>query len=165
MNEDDFNICYDAALHFLEYRQRSAAEITNFLLYKRKCKVETARLVLEKLKQIGLVNDKIFAESWMIDRVTHKQKSSAIIRHELLIKGVDSEIINQVTANIDDAENAMKAGKKKARLLRNLEYPEFSRRLASYLGRRGFGTDVVKDAIPRLWNDVKQQDSKNINNF
>lgn len=157
MQDEDFNRCYETALHFLDYRQRSEAELRSHLLYKRKYSAETVRSVLDKLKQIGLVDDRAFAENWMIDRVTYKQKSGAIIRQELLQKGVDPEIANLAVAGVDDEANALKAGIKKARLLGNYNYLEFCKRLAPYLARRGYGGEVVHKVLPRLWDTVKQE--------
>lgn len=160
MKDEDFSSCYEAALRFLDYRQRSEAELRNHLLYKRKYSAATVKLVLVKLKQIKLVDDRAFALNWVADRVTHKQKSSVMIRHELLQKGIDFEIVDLATASVNDEANALKAGIKKARLLGNIDYLEFSRRLAPYLGRRGYSGDVVHKVIPLLWDIVNQENSE-----
>ena len=160
MKEADFNRCYETALHFLDYRQRSEAELRNHLIYKRKYSAEAVKLVLDKLKQIGLVDDRAFAVNWMIDRVTYKQKSSAIIRQELLQKGIEPEIANLAIAGVNDEANAFIAGTKKARLLGNISYLEFSRRLASYLGRRGYSGEVVHKVISRLWDMVNKENQE-----
>ena len=156
MKDEDFSCCYEAALHFLDYRPRSEAELRDHLLYKRKCGAAVVNSVLVKLKKIGLVDDRVFARNWVDDRVTFKQKSSAVIRRELLQKGIDIETVNLVIADINDEANALKAGLKKARLLANLSYLEFSRRLAPYLGRRGYGGEVIHKAIPLLWDTVNR---------
>ena len=157
MKDEDFSCCYEAALRFLDYRPRSEAELRDHLLYKRKCSTAAVKLVLVKLKQIRLVDDRVFALNWVIDRVTFKQKSSNVIRHELLQKGIDVEIVNLVIADINDEANALKAGLKTARLLGNLNFLEFSRRLAPYLGRRGYGGEVIHKAIPLLWDTVNRE--------
>jgi len=157
MKDEDFSSCYEAALRFLDYRQRSEAELSNHLLYKRKYSAAAVKLVLVKLKQIKLVDDRVFALNWVIDRVTHKQKSSAMIRHELLQKGIDINIVNLVIADINDEANALKAGIKKARLLGNFNYLEFRSRLAPYLGRRGYSGDVIYKVIPILWDAVRRE--------
>ena len=157
MKDEDFSCCYEAALRFLDYRPRSEAELRDHLLYKRKCSTAAVKLVLVKLKQIRLVDDRVFALNWVIDRVTFKQKSSNVIRHELLQKGIDVEIVNLVIADINDEANALKAGTKKARLLGNFNYLEFSRRLAPYLGRRGYSGEVIHKVIPLLWDTVNRE--------
>jgi regulatory protein len=157
MKDEDFNCCYEAALRFLDYRPRSEAELKNHLLYKRKCSAAAVKLVLVKLKRIGLVDDRVFALNWVIDRVTFKQKSSTVIRHELLQKGIDVETVNLVIADINDEANALKAGLKKARLLGKFSLLEFSRRLAPYLARRGYGGEVIHKVIPLLWDAVNRE--------
>jgi len=157
MKDEDYSCCYEAALHFLDYRPRSEAELRDHLLHKRKCGAAVVKSVLVKLKKIGLVDDRVFARNWVDDRVTFKQKSSAVIRRELLQKGIDIETVNLVIADINDEANALKAGLKKARLLGNFNYLEFSRRLAPYLGRRGYGGEVIYKVIPLLWDTVNQE--------
>jgi len=157
MKDEDFSRCYEAALRFLDYRPRSEAELRDHLLYKRKCGAAIVKLVLVRLKQMGLVDDRVFALNWAIDRVTFKQKSSAMIRHELLQKGIDVETVKLVIADIDDEANALKAGIKKARLLSKLNFLEFSRRLAPYLGRRGYSGEVIRKVIPLLWDTVNRK--------
>jgi regulatory protein len=157
MKDEDFSRCYEAALRFLDYRQRSEAELRNHLLYRRKYGAKAVKSVLDKLRQGGLVDDRAFALNWTLDRVTFKQKSSAMIRHELMQKGIDVETVNLVVADINDEANALKAGLKKARLLGNSNYLEFSRRLAPYLGRRGYSGEVVHKVITLLWDTVNRE--------
>jgi len=160
MKDEDFSRCYEAALRFLDYRQRSEAELRNHLLYRRKYGVKAVKSVLDKLKQSGLVDDRAFALNWTLDRVTFKQKSRVIIRRELLQKGIDPEIANLVVADINDEDNALKAGIKKARLLGNNNFLEFSRRLGPYLGRRGYSGEVVHKVISLLWDTVNRENSE-----
>lgn len=154
VKEGNFEKCYEAALHFLEYRARSEEELRRHLLLKRKFDIESVARSIIKLKEVNLINDKAFAESWTDDRISFKPKSRLMIKRELLQKGVDHQTANQVTDDIDDGESAYNAGIKKAKLIRNLEYPEFYKRLAAYLGRRGYGGDVVHGAVTRLWRYI-----------
>jgi len=160
IKEDDFNKCYEAALCFLEYRPRSEAELKQHLLYKRKFLAASVNCTIVKLRETQLIDDKAFAEAWMRDRIAFKPKSSLMIKRELLLKGVNYEIINEVTDKIDDEINAYKAGIKKARLLHNMEYAEFYKRLASYLGRRGYKGEVVQNVVSRLWDTIHHDSSE-----
>ncbi len=155
--EDNFEKCYEAALHFLEYRARSEDELRRHLLLKRKFDNESVARSIIKLKEINLINDKAFAESWAQDRMSFKPKSRLMIKRELLQKGVDGETAGQVTDDIDDGESAYNAGIKKAKLIKDLEYFEFYKRLAAYLGRRGYSGDVVHGAVARLWRYISDE--------
>jgi regulatory protein len=154
IREHNYEKCYDAALHFLEYRARSEEELRRHLLLKRKFDSESVTRSINKLKEVNLIDDKAFAESWTKDRISCRPKSRLMIKRELLQKGVDRETAAGVTDDIDDGESAFNAGIKKARLVRNLEYPEFYKRVAAYLGRRGYSGDVVYGAVTRLWKYI-----------
>jgi regulatory protein len=160
IREHNYEKCYDAALHFLEYRARSEEELRRHLSIKRKFDSESVTRAINKLKEVSLIDDRAFAESWMKDRLSFRPKSRMMIRRELLQKGVDRETAARVTGDIDDGESAFNAGIKKAKLLQNLEYPEFYKRLAGYLGRRGYSGDVVHGAVSMLWSYVFKDKSE-----
>jgi len=149
--KDDFGTCYEAALHYIEYRPRSEAEVRRHLQYKRSFSEECVSRAVAKLKELQLIDDRAFSEMWARDRVSYRHKSSRMVRHELMQKGVDSATIESVTVDIDDGANALSAGVSKARQLGNLEYPEFYKRLASYLSRKGFGVELVQGVVRRVW--------------
>ena len=66
----------------------------------------------------------------------------------------------KVTRDIEDAGGAYKAGLKKARLLRQVEYHEFVKRLSSYLARRGYGAEAVNSVTIRLWHETTGKKDK-----
>jgi regulatory protein len=151
--KDDFGACYEAALHYIEYRPRSEAEVRRHLQYKRMFSEDCVRRAVDKLRELQLINDRAFSEMWARDRVSYRHKSSRMVRHELMQKGVDAGVIDKVTGGIDDEANALKAGATKARQLGKLEYQEFYKRLASYLSRKGFGAELVQRVVRRLWEE------------
>jgi regulatory protein len=76
---------------------------------------------------------------------------------ELRRKGVAEDIIERVVEDIDDEDNAYRAGVKKARSLSRSDYRQFRRRLGDHLRRRGFGYGVINGTVNRLW---QEQDEK-----
>lgn len=154
-SEDGYSECYEAALHYIEYRPRSEAEVRRHLMYKRRFDEECVSRAVARLKKLKLIDDRAFSEMWARERVSHRHKSSLMVRRELMQKGVDGEIIERVTDNIDDDANALRAGMSKARQLMNLEYPEFYKRLAAYLSRKGYGAELVRGVVMRLWESGK----------
>ncbi|MFA5079387.1 MAG: regulatory protein RecX [Dehalococcoidia bacterium] len=143
--------CYEAALKYIEYRPRSEAEVHRHLMFKRRFSDESINRAIARLKKLKLIDDATFSEMWARERVSHRHKSSLMIKRELMQKGVDGSIIQRVTGGIDDEANALRAGVSKARRLKDLEYTEFYKRLAAYLSRKGYGADLVKGVVARLW--------------
>jgi len=85
-----------------------------------------------------------------------RPKSKRLIARELRDKRVDAEIIEQVTKDIDDEEIAHKLGSSRLACLAHLDYPNFYRRLASYLAYRGFSYEVIKRTASLLWQEKEQ---------
>lgn len=152
---DEYPQCYEAALHYIEYRPRSEAEVRRHLMFKRRFTEESVSRAVAKLKKLKLIDDSSFSEMWARERVSHRHKSSLMIKRELMQKGVDGVIIERVTGHIDDEANALRAGMSKARHLKELDYPEFYKRLAAYLGRKGYGSELVRGVVARLWESRK----------
>ena len=148
---EDYVACYEAALHYLDYRPRSEAEVVRHLKYKRKFQDASVTRAVAKLKELRLIDDRVFSEQWASERVAHRHKSSLMVRRELMQKGVDAATIDRATAGIDDEANALRAGQGRARLLRDLDYPEFYKRLASYLSRKGYEAGLVQGVVRSLW--------------
>lgn len=155
--ESGYKTCYDAALHFLSFRQRSEKELKSHLIFKRGFKEEEVQHVVDKLRKLKLLDDEAFAEQWKNDRVRFKPKSRIMIQRELIQKGVNAHTIQYVTQTIDDEANAYNAGLKKAGQLRSQGYKEFYRKMSGYLGRRGYSSDVVYAVVARLWKSLNKK--------
>jgi len=115
--------------------------------------VETA---IGKLREQNLSDDFAFAKFWRDDRLSFRPKSKRLIKRELRDKKVASDIIEQVTSDIDDEEIAYKLGSSRLPTLAHLDYPSFYRRLTSYLAYRGFNYEVIKRTASLLWQQKEQ---------
>jgi len=151
--------CLNAAYHYLNYRPRSEAEIKQWL-HRRGFASEVAEKAIAKLKEQNLSDDFTFAKFWTDNRLSFRPKSRRLIKKELRDKKVSAEIIEQVTKDIDDEAIAYKLGSSRMPALAHLDYPDFCRRLSSYLTYRGFGYQVVKRTAALLWQE-KEQDQEN----
>jgi regulatory protein len=147
--------CLDAAYRYLSYRPRSEAEIRH-LLHRRGFADEMAEKAIAKLKEQNLSDDFTFAQFWKDNRLSFRPKSKRLIKKELRDKKVASEIIEQVTQDIDDEEIAYKLGSSRMPALAHLDYPDFYRRLLSYLTYRGFGYEVIKRTVALVWQEKEQ---------
>ncbi|MBN1691692.1 MAG: regulatory protein RecX [Dehalococcoidia bacterium] len=154
---DEHQQCYEAALYYIEYRPRSEAEVRRHLIYKRRFTEESVSRAVARLRKLQLIDDRAFSEMWARERVSHRHKSSLMIKRELMQKGVDGMIIERVTGGIDDEANALRAGMCKARNLRGLEYQEFYKRLVAYLSRKGYSAELVRGVVARLWESRKDE--------
>ena len=144
--------CLNAAYYYLSYRPRSEAEIRQWL-HRRGFANEVAEKTIAKLKEQNLSNDLTFAQFWTDNRLSFRPKSKRLIKKELRDKKVAAEIIEQVTKDIDDEAIAYKLGSSRVATLAHLDYPDFYRRLSSYLAYRGFSYEVVKRTAALVWQE------------
>jgi regulatory protein len=147
--------CLNAAYYYLSYRPRSEGEIRQWLR-KRGFAGGVAETAIAKLREQNLSDDFAFAQFWRDNRLSFRPKSRRLIKKELRDKRVAADIIEQVTSDIDDEEIAYKVGSSRMSALANLDYPNFYRRLSSYLAYRGFNYEVIKRTASLLWQQKEQ---------
>lgn len=154
--QDEAQRATDAALRFLSYRPRSEWEVRQRLQRKSfgESSIEAA---IDKLKRLGLLNDEQFAQFWVDQRQSFRPRGARLIRQELKHKGVSAEVALQALATIgDEDEVAYQAGLRKARSLGQADLQTFRRVLGSYLVRRGFSYESVRNATLRLWREAHE---------
>lgn len=138
---------FDRALRFISFRNRSEAEVVNFLKRKRIDPQEITS-TLTKLKDLLFVDDAKFASWWQESRDHSHPIGASLIKQELRQKGVAPEIINQ-TINADhktEVKRAQNALAKK-RQFAALNDPKLVQTAQNFLTRRGFSWEVISTVI------------------
>lgn len=144
---------HERALRFLAVRPRSEAELRENL---RRHKVAEALIEAEvsRLRETGLLNDEAFARLWVENRATFRPRSQRALQAELKRKGISSELTQAALAGADDEAGAYRLAAQRAKRLLALPRPEFRRKLAEYLGRRGFDYEVTQAVVERVWTEL-----------
>ncbi len=143
---------YHRALNFLSYRPRSEAEVRRNLI-KHDTPEDCIEDILERLRQLDLVNDRQFAETWVENRSTFRPRGRRALFSELRAKSIHNEIIDEVLQNLDEDDLAYRAAQKKYRQYRSLDWPDFKKKMLGFLVRRGFNYGVAAPAIEKIWSD------------
>ncbi|MBV9720439.1 MAG: recombination regulator RecX [Mycobacterium sp.] len=137
-------------LRLLTARARTRAELAGQLA-KRGYPDDISARVLDRLADVGLVDDADFAEQWVHSRRVNAGKGKRALAAELHNKGVDNDVITSVLGAIDPAAERGRAGQLvQARLRReNLgdDDVRLSRRLVAMLARRGFDQTMAYDVV------------------
>jgi regulatory protein len=141
----------DRCLHFLSYRQRSEAELRNYLR-RQEATPEQGDAVLADLRRQNLVDDEAFAKFWRESRDRFAPRGEGMLQAELRAKGVAAEVVAGVLPDAEEEEIlARRAGERHLRQLRAAPWPEFRTRMLSYLQRRGFRYEVANRTTRELW--------------
>lgn len=142
-------------------RQRSEKEVRDYLKnlsFKRKLKndgiSDTAiDSTIERLKKKGMIDDLNFARAWTEAR--SKKKGPVAIKGELIQKGIDKEIIEEVIGLGFMPEGEEKVAtqilEKKINSWKNLEPVKLKRKAYDSLLRRGFRYETVKSIVEKLF--------------
>lgn len=153
---DEIEVAYQRALNYLSYKPRTGTEVKEKLL-SLDFSVEAIECVYAKLVEKGYVNDHQFAELWVENRNTFRPRSRRMLSWELRNKKINEEIITSVLEETDpDEELARVAAEKYVHRLTNCDHDVFFRRLAGFLGRRGFSYSIASPIIHHLW-EMKDQ--------
>jgi regulatory protein len=99
--------------------------------------------VLDRLEEVGLLDDASFAVDWVTSRQQRRHLSRQVLRRELQAKGVDRSAIDSALDHVDhDAElrSARELVERKRAAMNGLSRDVQYRRLAGMLSRRGFDT-------------------------
>lgn len=144
-------------------RQRSEKEVRDYLKnlsFKRKVKDQeeisnlTIDLLIERLKQKGLINDLEFAKAWVEARRRSKQKGTRVLKMELYQKGVEREIIEEVMGLqftvYSEEELAKQALEKKMKSWKSLNERQFFKKALEFLLRRGFDFEAARCVVENL---------------
>ena len=138
-------------LRLLTARARTRAELEGQLA-KRGYSAEVGGRVLDRLAQVGLVDDVDFAEQWVRSRRVNAGKGKRALAAELRTKGVDNEVISAALADIDagaERERAEQLVRDKLRRERlgDDDDTNVMRRLVGMLARRGYHQSMAVDVV------------------
>lgn len=153
----------NASIRFVSYRMRSEKEIRDFLektLTRHHTTAPSVVLhVIERLTELGYVNDDEFAKWWVGQRTGRKSKGARVIRMELVQKGIDPERIERaillgMTGERTENELAKVAAEKKCERWQALPELSRKRKLVEYLTRRGFSSATVWSVVDDIIKTV-----------
>lgn len=133
---------YACAGRFLSYRPRSRWEVERHLSRKGFAP-ETTAAILARLVKERCLDDDDFSRIFVDSRIRFRPRSKALLRQELLLKGIDSEIIDAVLVNVDDEEMALKFVEKKLKQWVQLDRSVVKMRLIGFLSQRGFSLETA----------------------
>jgi regulatory protein len=137
-------------LRLLTAQARTRAELAG-QLKKRGYPADVTARVLDRLAEVGLVNDTDFAEQWVKSRRASAGKGKHALAAELRTKGLGDDVIAEALNGIDAADEYHRAAKLvRTRLRReNLDgdQAKVARRLVGMLARRGYNETMCYDVV------------------
>jgi regulatory protein len=140
----------NTAYRYLTIRPRSRKELAD-KLQDKEFTGTMITAVLEHVTRLGYLDDEKFAAQWAASRVRSRGFGRRRLEQELRIKGISSNIIkdtlNTLFEEAPEAETARKEADKKLRTLTRFEPEVRRRRLAGFLERKGFSSEIIRGIL------------------
>ncbi len=138
------------AVRYLSLRIRTEKEVLEKLLnqgYDQDC----ASKVIDELKAIGYINNKLYAQKYIFDRSKLKPLSRKMMKLELMSKGIPEDIVDEVLTDykVEDSIVAERLLKSKFGKY-DLNEEKTLRKAYMFLAHRGFSSSTIKAAIRDL---------------
>lgn len=139
----------DVCLRLLTVRARTRSEL-EAQLTKRGYPDDVSARVLDRLVEVGLLDDVAFAEEWVRSRRANSGKGKRALATELRTKGVDPDVIAETLESVDAGEWRVQAEELVAAKLRRDKLDDemkVTRRLVGMLARRGYSQGMAVDVV------------------
>jgi regulatory protein len=118
-------------------------------LAKRGIDSEIAERILDRFEEAQIIDDVTFARLFTSSRIKTKGLAKSAIARELREKGIDQLLIEDALVEIDSESELARATElaiARIRRMDGLETDVIKRRLAGFLGRKGYSGSVVGTA-------------------
>jgi len=151
---------FDRAAAALGRRARSAHELERWLLQRGFDRADVTDAV-QRLTEIGAIDDSQFARAFARSRALGKGMSKRRLAQELSRRGVDSRMADAAIADVLEEESVDEralleaAARKKLAVLRGQEPDAVRKRLYGYLARRGYASSDIAAVLRTLMADYK----------
>ena len=131
ISQSEFGKALNLALNFLSFRPRSEFEVRQYL--KRK-KAENVDKIIDRLRELGQINDEEFTKWYLDQRKTFRPKGRRALQAELYKKGIKTKL----PGSFNEKELALKAIKKYHGVS-----PE------RFLDARGFSWSTIEEVLKK----------------
>jgi regulatory protein len=140
----------NTAYRYLTIRPRSRKELAG-KLQDKEFSDDIIIAVLEHVTRLGYLDDGKFAAQWAANRIRSRGFGRRRLEQELRIKGISSDIIKETLTTLleeaPEADTARKEAEKKLRTLSRFEPEVRHRRLAGFLERKGFSSEIIRTIL------------------
>jgi regulatory protein len=152
---DPEGLAREIVLRKLAVQARTRVELER-ALQEREVPEEAAAAVLDRMTEVGLVDDVTFAHDWVSSRQQRRNLSKTALRRELQTKGVDRDVIDEALADVagdDEHHAALDLARRRAAGMGGLAREVAYRRLGGVLARRGFSGSITTRVLAEVLDD------------
>ena len=153
---DPYAVARQIVLRQLTTAPRSRAQLEDKLRAKH-CDPDVAKVVLDRLTEVGLVDDEAYAAMLVRSGQSGRGLARRALGQELRKMGVDRDVADEALQQVgdeDERDRARHLVDKRLRTMHGLERQVQTRRLAGMLARKGYSSSmsfaVIREALDEL---------------
>ena len=146
---DPYDVARQIVLRQLALSPKSRKQLRD-KLRQRNCPDDVAEAVLDRMSEVGLVDDEAYAGMLVRSQQAGRGLARRALARELRTKGVDDETARATLDTIDpgqERELAERLVAKRLKAMHGLEPAVQTRRLAGMLARKGYPADLAMAVI------------------
>lgn len=150
----------DAALKYLTTKARTVREMELYLDKREYGEYEVYQVV-ERLKELGYLNDEAYACDFVRTRLATRPISRAKLKEQLYAHKLSPDAIDAAISGVSDEEeqkNAAAVAEKYMRIFCELPQEQKRKRLLQRLCARGYGYDTVRACMAGLTADMDEEE-------
>lgn len=141
-----FRRAYNKGLDFLSRRPYGTKELIKKLCEKGHEK-ESVQKACERLTELGLLNDEGYARTLANDLLERKSYSIKRIKQELVFRGIDREIVENIVDTLDNDPQKSIIMLVKKKYINKLNDEKGKKRTVDALLRLGYSYSDIKNAL------------------
>lgn len=150
--EDEIAKAFNKALGFLSFQMRSEHEVRQKLL-QAEYGAAVVEEAIHKLARLGFLNDESYSKALVETRKRTAKKGPAAIRQDLIKKGIDKNLQEQVLGEFSHAEQvqlASELAQKQVRASAGKTPTQVKQKTQDLLLRKGYSYSVVSEVLEQL---------------
>ena len=147
------------AHRLIDHRMRTRHELAARLRSRGRPE-DVIASVLDRLENVGLIDDGRFARQWIDERLRSRPVGLSLLRRELRQKGIDAEVVEaaleESASGEVETDRAREALRRQTYRYARLDRDAAHRRMVAFLGRRGFRQDVIYHVVHRVLDEMEE---------
>ena len=152
VKESAEKIAFNVAVKYASSKLKTEKQIRDYL-YKKEFKKATILPVIEKLKEYGVIDDKIYMESYIKSNPNFSKNK---LKQKLIMSGISKDLIDEKLNDLEDEDSCLTNAKKflKNKIMDQKTREKLIRRL-TYLG---YSWDSINSVLKTLNFDEENFD-------
>jgi regulatory protein len=157
--DNEYNKCFNQALNYLSYQERTVKEVRSKLKDKEYLKFTVDKVVRE-LINLKYLNDFEYAKRYIEFKI--KKMGKWKIKSKLSDKGIDEAILDRLLNNYSEDiqyESALLIATKKNNQYSDISYQKRYSRLSGLLNRKGYSYSIINEVLSNVLYENRDEEN------